>query len=686
MRPETTHTPAPVPWQTDLNEEQRNAVSAPEKHVLVLAGAGSGKTRVITYRLAWILHCGVPIEQCFMATFSNKAAREMLHRVETLLQKPTQGLWGGTFHSLCARLLRKEAQRVGYSDRFTILDSEDASEIMQGVRAELLTNPSGTRFPQAAVLSSIHSLSQNTLRHPGEILAERYPQFLELGDTILAMIQAYQVRKRALNAMDYDDLLQQALLVLTEYDEVCHKWALHFRHLLVDEYQDTNHAQGALIDRLATEGAHVTVVGDDAQAIYAFRGADYRNILTFPDRYPDTAIYRLETNYRSTPPILALANALFRDAPEHFRKTLRPVKKAGFRPALVACRDDSEEAMFIASRILDLREEGASLRDMGILLRSNATAMQIELELRKRRIPFMVRGGVRFMEQAHIKDVLAHLIVTVNGQDELSWQRLFKLQKKVGPKKSAELWASLQGQRDPFASFLDGVGGNDSLLEGLRSALHGIRNAPPSDAIAAVTESGYRDVVYAKYPNPKQRLEDLAQLAQYAAKFPETYQFLEDIALLGGLSAEDLMATEDPDEKLTLSTIHQAKGLEWPIVFIPGAVEGLLPHWLAIKEGNREEERRLLYVAITRAQEELYLSHPQMRYNRGTPVLNMLTSFLTELGDLDELVDVAVVEMTAPKVEDNPAVPEPKKSFDADTLDPTELVKSLDDASSPFEE
>lgn len=653
VRRETAFQPAEVPWAESLNEEQRLAVGAPERHVLVLAGAGTGKTRVITYRLAFLLQQGVKVDEIFLTTFTAKAAREMLHRVETLLQRPTHGLWGGTFHSVCARLLRQEAPVLGFSDRYSILDTEDAHELMSQVRAERLQDHTTQRFPQSPVLCSLLSMSRNTQRPAGEILAEKYPQYLELGDDILPILSAYQQRKRIRDLMDYDDLLGYAVELLTEHDPLRRKWALKFRHLLVDEYQDTNHAQGALIDALASEGANVMVVGDDAQAIYAFRGADYRNILTFPERFPDTAIYKLQINYRSTPPILALANALFADSASHFRKTLTPVKQGGYRPALVAARDAEEEAMFIASRILDLREEGIALKDIGVLYRSHASALELELELRKRRIPFLVRGGLRFTEQAHIKDVLAHLILTVNSKDELSWSRVLKLQQKVGPKRALEIWQAISAGNDPLQGFFAGGGGGAVALNGLRHLLQTLLVLPPADAIQRIIESSYREVVFAKYTNPQQRLEDLGQLATYAAKFPQTADFLADIQMLGGLSAEEIVATEDPDERVTLSTIHQAKGLEWPVVFIPHVVEGLIPHFMALKEGMREEERRLLYVAVTRAQTELYLSYPQMRLQRGTPVLNAVSSFLAELpGGEEAFCDLAILETPQPELLD----------------------------------
>lgn len=679
LRRETAFTPAEIPWAEELNEEQRLAVGAPEKHVLVLAGAGTGKTRVITYRLAYLLQQDAKVEEIFLTTFTNKAAREMMHRVETLLQRPTTGLWGGTFHSVCARLLRQEATSIGFSDRFSILDTEDANELMSTVRAERLQDHASMRFPQSAVLCSLFSLSRNMNRPPGEILAEKYPQFLELGDQILPILSGYQQRKRALNAMDYDDLLGLAVEVLQTHDDLRKKWALKFRHLLVDEYQDINHAQGTLIDLLASESANVMVVGDDAQAIYAFRGADYRNILSFPERYPDTVIYKLQINYRSTPPILELANALFATAPAHFRKTLTPVKKGGYRPALVAARDAEEEAMFIASRILDLREEGISLKDMGVLLRSHANALELELELRKRRIPFQVRGGLRFTEQAHIKDVLGHLILTVNSKDELSWSRVLKLQKKVGPKKALDIMAAISGAPDPLHTFLNGGGGGGIALDGLRHLLKALVVLPPGDGIAMIAESSYREVVFSKYTNPQQRLEDLAQLATYASKFPHTQEFLADIQLLGGLSAEEIIATEDPDERVTLSTIHQAKGLEWPVVFIPHVVEGLMPHWLALKEGGREEERRLLYVAITRAREELYISYPQIRMQRGTPILNSPSSFLTELpGGEEAFMDKAILETAKPEADATPIATSTEASLPEANLELSEMEDSGD--------
>lgn len=688
IRRESASTPAPVPWQQDLNEEQRLAVMAPERHVLVLAGAGTGKTRVITYRLAWLLQQGLEPAQCFFAAFTVKASREMLHRAETLLQKPLTGLWGGTFHSICARFLRHEAQHLGFTDRFTILDSEDAVELMSQVRTEVLTQPPGQRFPQAKVLDDLYSFARNTNRPAAEVLAARWPQFLELGEPILKILEAYQLRKRVLNTMDYDDLLMHSALVLREQETVRKRWALHFRQVLVDEFQDTNHLQGTLVDLLASEGAGVTVVGDDAQAIYAFRGADYRNLQAFPARYPGAAIYKLEVNYRSTPPILHLANALFAEADPVFRKELRPVKKTGYRPALVAARDADEEAMFIASRVLDLREEGIPLADMGILFRSHSTMLHLELELRKRRIPFQVRGGLRFLEQAHIKDVLAYCILCTNDRDALAWQRVLKLQPKIGPAQALQIWQELEASPVPLEAFLRGKGGRPLTLDPLRDLFKALLKQPPAEGIALITESPYRDVVFSRYTNPQQRLEDLHQLATYAAKYNDLAEFLHEIQLAGGLSAEDLMGLDDPDEKLTLSTVHQAKGLEWPVVFIPHVVEGLIPHWLALREeGGREEERRLLYVAITRAKEELYLSYPQLRQTRtgAMPMLTQLSSFLTELPGGEALfVDTAVI---APP--ESPAAPAAVEPETGPALTAGEVLGELEDTASgesPFEE
>ncbi|MFH1514208.1 MAG: ATP-dependent helicase, partial [bacterium] len=444
-----------IDYPSELNKDQLAAVTSKEDRVLVLAGAGSGKTRVITYRVAYLLEQSVKDYQILLATFTNKASREMLHRVETILEKPLAGFWGGTFHSIGARMLRREAEILGYSSNFTILDREDAREIMSMVRSEQPKDYTHKRFPQSGLLADVVSLAKNTGRTVPEVIVWRYPYLLKDADAMLKIGDEYEKRKRELNTMDYDDLLINTLKVMQQSDEIRKKYALNFRHILIDEYQDTNSVQGQLIDTLASEGAHLFIVGDDSQSIYAFRGAMYSNILEFPDRYKDAVIKKLELNYRSTPPILEFANEIFVDSPANFRKTLKPVKKSGEKPYLVSLRDDDEEAMFIATRVLELNEEGISLDQIGVLYRAQSNCVALEMELKKRRIPYRVRGGLRFVEQAHIKDILAHLILVANPKDEISWKRVLKLQKKVGPRRAQEVWATISHKSDPLKTFID---------------------------------------------------------------------------------------------------------------------------------------------------------------------------------------------------------------------------------------
>jgi DNA helicase-2/ATP-dependent DNA helicase PcrA len=663
IRRETGYIGLKIDYVSELNQDQLSAVYSEEPRVLVLAGAGSGKTRVITYRVAFLLERGIRQEEIMLATFTNKASREMLHRVETLLEKPLIGFWGGTFHSICARLLRREAENLGYASNFTILDREDAREIISIVRSEQPKNYTEKRFPQAALLQDIFSLTKNTGKAIPEVLAWRHSYLLSDCDAIITISDEYEKRKRELNTMDYDDLMINAVRVFQQYDETRKRYALNFKHILIDEYQDTNKVQAQLIDFLASEGAHMFIVGDDSQSIYAFRGALYANILEFPDKHKDVAIKKLEINYRSTPHIIDFANEIFKDAPAHFRKTLRPVKKSGDKPYVVALRDDDEEAMFVATRILELHEDGISLGQIGVLYRAQSNVMGLEMELKKRRIPYRVRGGLRFTEQAHIKDILAHLIILANPKDEISWKRVLKMQRKIGPRRAQEIWAELSHKSDPLTAFLEakhyGENGTGPLKD-MKNLLKSLRTPEinPSEAIFRISESHYRDFLKDKYPNFPNRLGDIEELGNFAEKYKSVTEFLDEISLLGGLAAEDLIEVEEGDEAITLSTIHQAKGLEWNIVFVIHAREGNIPSVLAEREGGVDEERRIFYVAVTRAKDELYLTYPQLMRRKGSmPILKRVSPFIDEVDDscYDEVSieyeDVATPNKTE-KIED----------------------------------
>ena len=402
---------APVELQIDyageLNEQQHAAVTAPPGPSLVIAGAGSGKTRTLTYRVAYLLEHGVAPERILLLTFTNKASKEMMRRVADLLGSDISNLWGGTFHSVGNRILRRHAELLGYQRDFTILDRDDAKELLDACLGESEIDVKATRFPKADVLSDIFSMAVNTGKTIPEILGQDYDYFSHLAPQIVALHERYQARKRATNGMDFDDLLALWLRLFREHADVRELYQRRFQFVLVDEYQDTNSLQSELIDLIAARHKNVMVVGDDSQSIYSWRGANFANILEFPKRYPDAKVYKIEVNYRSTPEILSLANAAIAANVRQFAKQLTPARKPGTKPALVVCGDGGQQAAFVAQRVLELREEGADLNQMAVLYRSHFHALELQLEFVRRNIPFSITSGIRFFEQAHIKDVTA---------------------------------------------------------------------------------------------------------------------------------------------------------------------------------------------------------------------------------------------------------------------------------------
>jgi len=654
---------APVHLQIDyareLNEQQFAAVTAPPGPALVIAGAGSGKTRTLTYRVAYLLEQGIPPDRILLLTFTNKAAKEMMRRVADLLGQELTSLWGGTFHAVGNRVLRQHATVLGYQRDFSILDREDAKHLINTCVAEADIDIKATRFPKAEVLGEVFSLAANTHKSVPDILHEQYGYFAQLADQIAGLQTRYTDRKRSSNAMDFDDLLALWLRLLQQHPEIREHYQRRFQFILVDEYQDTNRLQSDLIDLLAERHHNVMVVGDDAQSIYAWRGANFQNILLFPKRYPDTKIYKIETNYRSTPEILKVANAAITANRNQFAKELAPARKAGIRPALVACGDASEQAAFVAQRVLELREEGGDLNKMAVLYRSHFHALELQLELTKRNIPFTITSGIRFFEQAHIKDVTAYLKLVTNPRDELSFKRLVQLLPGIGGKGADKLWKQFASEpaptvpesADPNAS----PGASPCAVRIQRSQpaapkkalvawaqfaatiaqleAEGVRGNP-SRMIRLVVEAGYEDHLKESYDNYRSRLEDLEQLGIFAHQFLTMEDFLTQLALLTNLEAEDAGPVDRDDEQLHLSTIHQAKGLEFDVVFVIMLCDGLFPSARSLETPDgEEEERRLIYVAITRARNELYLSYPLVRGGYGTSgdTLQHPSRFLREI-------------------------------------------------------
>ena len=493
-----------------------------------------------------------------------------------------------------------------------------------------------------------------------EIVEKLYPQFSEQIPFIQKVAESYRIRKQQANLMDYDDLLTGWLSVIRDNAQLRKRYGEQFRYLLVDEYQDTNRLQFELIRAMASEHSNILAVGDDAQSIYAFRGADLSNLLNFPQVFPQAAIYRLETNYRSTPQILRLANASIQFNTRQFPKELKSVHDSGPLPALVPLNDARQQAAFVAQRVLELRAEGVSLQEMAVLVRARFQAAEIELELARRNIPYLVRGGIRFFEQAHIKDALAHLRVLVNPTDELAWERILRLQEGIGPAYARRVREWLLSSGSALETAREG-GEAPGLPARAQSAWSRLARTlkdlgkptiqdRPADLLLTVLQSGYESYVENHFDDARNRKEDLEQLINLASQYRSAARFIEDLTLREPFKGESIQGWEEPDELLVLSTIHQAKGLEWTAVFLIGLVEGQFPHPKSYEDAaEMEEERRLFYVAATRTKKELYLTYPLTRYSyQKGEVLMRPSQFVQELPeDLFELWRVGEENQTS---------------------------------------
>ena len=638
-----------IDYEAELNDAQRAAVTALPGPALVIAGAGSGKTRTLTYRVAYLLEQGVPADRILLLTFTNKAAKEMMGRVTDLIGQDMSELWGGTFHSIGHRVLRRHAEELGFNRSFTIQDREDAKGLVKACIAEAEIDVKATRFPKPDVVGDIGSLAINKQQTVREVIEERYPWFEPLAAQIEDVLTRYTARKKAQGLMDFDDLLVLWLKLLREHEDVRELYQKRFQFVLVDEYQDTNQLQAELIDLQAERYKNVMVVGDDSQSIYSWRGANYENIIEFPQRYPKAQVYKIETNYRSTPEILQLANAAIAANTRQFAKELEASRGPGEKPVLAVCSAADEQAAFVAQRALELREEGIELNDMAVLYRSHFHALEMQLELTRRNIPFSITSGIRFFEQAHIKDVTSYLKWLANPRDEQAFKRLVLMLPGVGGKTAMKLWdqfltahtdattmaetlqrcaAVPKKAKVPWAQFSATV----SQLESEPVA------GDAGKMIELIVEAGYDAYVEANYDKAPQRLDDIEQLGVFARQYETLETFLAELALLTNVEAEQDRAEED-DEKIRLSTIHQAKGLEFKVVFVVMLCDGMFPSNRSLDSlDGEEEERRLFYVAITRAQDELYLSYPVIRTVAGGGSDDMIqqpSRFLNELpGDL----------------------------------------------------
>jgi ATP-dependent DNA helicase UvrD/PcrA len=641
-----------INYKEELNEEQLPIVTASGGPMLVIAGAGSGKTRTITYRVAYLVESGVPLDRILLVTFTNKAAKEMLSRVEMLLKRDVKGIWGGTFHHVGNIILRRHADLIGYKKNYTILDRADSKELIDSCIAEANIDVKARRFPKGDTLNSIFGLSTNKGKSITDIIAYNYPQFESLTDDIEGVQKRFKDRKKKHNLMDFDDLLYLWWKVLSENPALAERYSKKFLHVLVDEYQDTNLIQAKVIDILSSGHRNLMAVGDDSQSIYSFRGAHFKNIMNFPNAYKDAKLFKLETNHRSTPEILNLANESISQATEKFNKTLRAHRPEGEKPVVLPLTSVHEQAAFVAQRMLELREEGLSLNDMAVLYRSHYQSMEVQMELTKRGIPFEIRSGIRFFEEAHIKDVMAHMKIFHNPRDEISWGRILKIIDRIGPRTADKIFQDINQFEKPIEAILNEQilrlvpKGGERGFKAFQSLLKKLEELKenPAEMIKAIAEStSYEEHLKNKYPNYRERLEDLEQLGSYSIQFKDLEELLSALALVSGIEAETVVEGSVEDkEACVLSTIHQAKGLEWKAVFVVWLAEGKFPSYLSFgKDEEMEEERRLFYVAVTRAKDQLYLSYPIIYSGYDGEVLLKKSRYLEELpGHLYEKWDV----------------------------------------------
>lgn len=630
-----------IDFEGALNPEQQAAVKAPDGPVLVIAAAGTGKTRTLIYRVAWLVNRGIDPRGILLLTFTNRAAGEMLDRARDLVGPSVSGMWGGTFHHMANRILRRHAESLGYRNDYIILDQDDARTLVKTCTQELKL--ADRHFPKPDVLLSLYGFASGT-EHPLPALAERRYEHTPIDiDGILRVHDLYKERKRSLNAMDFDDLLANGLELFRSQPGLLAHYRDRFEHILVDEYQDTNTIQSSWVDLIAGPNGNLLVVGDDFQSIYSWRGANFRNILSFPERYPDAQMYKLVTNYRSVPEILGVANACIAGNTEQFQKTLKAMRDPYRKPVLAELRDGREQAAYVIERVRALRAEGYRMDEMCVLYRSHFHALELQLELARQAVPYVITSGVRFFEQAHIKDVTALLRLFHNPSDELAFQRLLCLWPRLGAKTALKIWVAL-GRRCNLRKEATRKRLSEKLPAAAREAWGAVEQIAenfdrdqlaedPGEVVHRFTSLFYE--LYAKetFEHVDRRMDDINELINYTSRFESIDAFLNEVALLTNLDAEAEPVQAKDAEILRLSTVHQAKGLEWKVVFVLWVAEGLFPSNRSVEEsGGDAEERRLFYVAVTRAKDELTLCVPRMRRSRDGGIQFLSPSrFINEL-------------------------------------------------------
>jgi len=632
-----------VDLQKELNDEQYAAVTAPDGPILVLAAAGTGKTRTLVYRVVSLVDRGLDPSRILLLTFTNKAAREMLERAQMAVSG-MNGIWGGTFHHMANRILRRHAERVGFRSDFSILDRDDSKTLVSNAIKE--RKLSRREFPKADVLMGIYSSCANTGKKIPDYFDDNETDYDEFADTIIEIGNEYSTRKRDIMGMDFDDLLVYCVKLFRENEHVAARYQEQFMHVLVDEYQDTNCLQAELVDSVAGKHKNLMVVGDDFQSIYSWRGADYRNIMSFPDRYPGTAVFKLETNYRSVPEILDLANKCIAGNPKQFQKVLRATREPYRKPRVLHLRDGMDQAYNVIAEIKSMIRVGYKPSDIAVLYRAHYHAMELQMALTKERVPYVITSGIRFFEQAHIKDVCSLLRIIENPVDEVSFYRLLGLLPGVGPATCRKIWKQLgrsfvaadKAARDYVMSSLKA--GSREVWETIDPLFEKYFteewSGDPGEVVYQFLTTSYHRYLADTFQDYAKREDDITEMVAYMSRYSNVREFLNDVALLTNMDAEDGRPEDDDAVSIKLSTVHQAKGLEWPVVIILWMSETMFPSARSITENEdgEAEERRLFYVAVTRAKDELVLCVPSMRKTHDGGVYSCDPSrFIEELPD-----------------------------------------------------
>ncbi|OGI22534.1 MAG: ATP-dependent DNA helicase [Candidatus Melainabacteria bacterium RIFOXYA12_FULL_32_12] len=610
-----------INYEAELNESQYQAVINTEGPVLVIAGAGTGKTRTLVYRVARMVESGIKPDNILLLTFTRKASEEMLSRASIILDSRCENIAGGTFHSFANMILRKYADQLELKNSFTILDRSDAEDAINLIRGKIVDTKK-RRFPRKATICDIYSKAINKDIAVPEIIESEYSQFMQCTDQIIEICQQYGDYKRSNSLLDYDDLLLYLKVLLLSSEKIRKKLSETYKYIMIDEYQDTNSIQAEIVKLLAYTHNNVMAVGDDSQSIYSFRGANFKNIINFPKLFEGAKVIKLEQNYRSTQEILDVTNDVIKYAYEKYSKNLFTIRKNGEKPAIVVAPNQQIESEFVSQRILELQEEGISLNNMAVLARSSRTTYNLEVELGKKGIPFRKFGGYKFIDTAHIKDIIAHLRVIVNREDQISWNRILLLLNGIGNIASSKLIPILSGKEITDIKLLPVGNKSKDQLNTLINSIETVRQGKykPSEVVEIIANY-YHPILADRYDDFPKREKDLEHFKYLAEGYRSLESFLSDLVLEPPESSfSDVQKGAIHDEYLTLSTIHSAKGLEWDTVFIIGAVEGKFPSIYSYDDQDSlEEERRLMYVATTRAKNNLYITYPidMFDYNQG---------------------------------------------------------------------